>query len=189
MKYHYCRKPKNIVFSIAVVCVFGAFMSLKAKPTSFELAKALYEKGEFGQSEKTLEAMEADEIEKNPESSRLLGVLYAKDGRFGEAINQFEISWKNGSSKALRNLASAKLETEDLEWFKKNKKILLSFLQNDPQYYDVFLVYVVKSNDFQVLHEAIECVKDDDIVNNQFHLENTLNVFRWLINNTHFEED
>ena len=67
MKYHYCRKPKNIVFSIAVVCVFGAFMSLKAKPTSFELAKALYEKGEFGQSEKTLEAMEADEIEKNPE--------------------------------------------------------------------------------------------------------------------------
>ena len=115
--------------------------------------------------------------------------MYAKDGRFGEAINQFEISWKNGSSKALRNLASAKLETEDLEWFKKNKKILLSFLQNDPQYYDVFLVYVVKSNDFQVLHEAIECVKDDDIVNNQFHLENTLNVFRWLINNTHFEED
>lgn len=140
-----------------------------------------YKAGDHVAAIDLLSELSDEDFKRHPEAERLLGVLLYQEGKVKEAGERVESAWRNGSVKALRYAAQAKIELNELEWLKQNRDELKKDVARDINSLDVFMLWYLRSPDLQILKDGFDSAKLEDILKEEAVMRNFLKTFRHMI--------
>lgn len=170
---------------LGVFCYFFVSVSLSQGGSRVdrvhEEAMQKYKAGDHVAAIALLSELSDEDFKKLPEAERLLGILLYQHGKVKEAGERVESAWRNGSVKALRYAAQARIELNELEWLKQNRDELKNDVARDIKSLDVFMLWYLRSPDLQILKDGFDSAKSEDILKEKAVMENVLKTFRHVI--------